>query len=291
VYEAGLAGGVKWLADHMHQRHRLTVHTAVDPQAEPAEEGVRVFLFQAVRELLLNVAQHAHTDQAWVSMSPSGQSQVILEVRDSGMGFDPASLKDRVATVGGVFGLFSIRERLELLGGRLEVHSVRGEGARMVIVAPRQRPDAYKPSVVSASIATQVLSEEAAASSSSEASSHVTRVLLADEHRIIRQGVVAMLRRRPEIRVVGEARDGEEAVRLALGMHPDVVLMDVVMPKLSGVEATRRIKAQAPDIRVIGLSMYGDGEMLSTMRDAGVETCISKTASAESLIAAVLASD
>ena len=295
LYEAGLVAGVKWLADRMQQKHGLTVETEIDPQAEPAEEGVREFLFQAVRELLLNVTQHAKADHAWVTMKPSGKSQVTIEVRDSGVGFDPTSLKNREATVGGAFGLFSIRERLEVLGGRLKVHSMPGEGTQMVMTAPRHQPQAYHPSVVSAASieAPAPADEEHApelAVSPPAKRPGVPRVLLADDHRIIRRGLVAMLRRRPEVRVVGEARNGEEAVRLALRIRPDIVLMDVAMPKLNGVEATRRIKAEAPEIRVIGLSMYDEGEMPAAMRDAGVEAYVSKASPAEVLIATMLAS-
>jgi CheY-like chemotaxis protein len=117
---------------------------------------------------------------------------------------------------------------------------------------------------------------------------HVTRVMLADDHPVIRRGLADVLRERAEIEVVGEASDGEEAVTMALETQPDVILMDVSMPKLNGAEATRRIKSQLPRTRVIGLSMHEEPAVAAAMRDAGAERYLWKTATPESVITAVL---
>lgn len=86
------------------------------------------------------------------------------------------------------------------------------------------------------------------------------RVLVADDHTIVRQGLCAILHAHPDVEVVGEASDGREAVQLAAELQPDVVIMDIAMPKLNGLEATRQIAAQQPDVRVLILSMYTDIE-------------------------------
>ena len=98
-------------------------------QAEPADEGIRVLLFQAVRELLDNIVQHAGVEHAWVEMKRLNDEQVQIVVRDEGVGFDPGNLGTSV------FGLFGIRERLELLGGKLEVESSPGKGTSVSMVA------------------------------------------------------------------------------------------------------------------------------------------------------------
>lgn len=116
----------------------------------------------------------------------------------------------------------------------------------------------------------------------------ITRVLLADDHPVIRRGLADVLRERAEIDVVGEASDGEEAVAMALETQPDVILMDVSMPKMSGAEATRQIKSQLPRTRVIGLSMHEEPAVASAMRDAGAERYLWKTADPELVISAVL---
>jgi PAS domain S-box-containing protein len=282
LYEAGLAAGLEWLIKRMRQKYNLEIEAAVDLLADPADEGLRVLLFQAIHELLLNVVEHAQTNRARISVARTAESQVQIEVVDDGIGFDPAHIKASEATAGGAFGLFGIRERLDTMGGCLEIHSTPGKGSRMVLVAPLLPAQPPAPSAWAAV-------EGAAAPRSAKLPEGVTRVLLADDHPIVRRGLAELLQQQPEIEVVGEACDGEEAFVLALRFRPDVVLMDANMPKLDGMEATRRIKAQMPEIRVIGLSMYEEGEIPSAMRSAGVETYISKSAPAEALLAAVLA--
>ncbi len=117
------------------------------------------------------------------------------------------------------------------------------------------------------------------------------RVLLVDDHDVVRQGLAALLREAPGIELVGEAPDGREAVNLADDLHPDVVIMDVSMPLMSGEEATRQIKTLLPQTRVIALSMYDEAEKKEKMFEAGAEGYILKTISADELLAAIQGSD
>jgi DNA-binding NarL/FixJ family response regulator len=96
-----------------------------------------------------------------------------------------------------------------------------------------------------------------------------TTVLLADDHTMVRQGVRAMLRTEPDIAVAGEAGTGAEAVRLATRLKPDVVVMDIVMPKLNGLEAARQISRRAPASRVVMFSAYSDTEYVQASAEAG----------------------
>src|SRR2546428_13971705 len=82
------------------------------------------------------------------------------------------------------------------------------------------------------------------------------RVLIADDHRVVREGLTAILRECGDLDVVGEARDGQEAVEKARELQRDVILMDVSMPRMSGLEATRAIKRESPHIRIVVLTMY-----------------------------------
>jgi len=94
-------------------------------------------------------------------------------------------------------------------------------------------------------------------------------VLLADDHRILRHGIRAMLEQETDISVVGEASDGREARALAHQLKPNVIVMDVAMPVLTGIEATRCIRAELPDVRVLGLSARTDKNHLTSMLRAG----------------------
>ena len=113
-------------------------------------------------------------------------------------------------------------------------------------------------------------------------------VALVDDHEIVRQGVRALLETQPEITIVGEASSGEEGVRLSAEHAPDVVLMDLVMPGMNGVEATRQIKQQSPRTQVIVLTSYHEDEHILPAIRAGALSYLLKDVSPAELLAAVL---
>ena len=112
-------------------------------------------------------------------------------------------------------------------------------------------------------------------------------VVLVDDHQIVRQGVRALLETQPDIAIVGEAASGEEAVRLCADQAPDVVLMDLVMPGMNGVEATRQIKQESPRSQVIVLTSYHEDEHLLPAIRAGALSYLLKDVSPAELLAAV----
>ncbi len=113
------------------------------------------------------------------------------------------------------------------------------------------------------------------------------RLLLADDHAVVRAGTRELLERKADLHIVGEASDGEEAVRLTHELKPDVVVMDVRMPKMSGVEATRRIKAECPDVRVLVLTAHDDDEYVFALLQAGANGYEMKTVEIEALVKAI----
>jgi two-component system response regulator NreC len=113
------------------------------------------------------------------------------------------------------------------------------------------------------------------------------KVLLVDDHAILRQGVHALLNREPDLLVVGEAGDGEEALVAVARLKPDVVIMDIVMPRMNGLEATRLIKERHPDTRVLILSMYDDHEYVVQIIQAGASGYVLKRVVTEDLVRAI----
>jgi DNA-binding NarL/FixJ family response regulator len=109
------------------------------------------------------------------------------------------------------------------------------------------------------------------------------RVLLADDQRVVRDGLVLLLGLLPQVEVVGSAADGEEAVERATALQPDVVLMDLRMPRCDGVEATRRLREQQPDIKVIVLTTYADDRSVIEALRAGARGYLTKDAGADEI--------
>jgi two-component system response regulator NreC len=113
------------------------------------------------------------------------------------------------------------------------------------------------------------------------------RVLIADDHGIVRQGLRALLEKSPEISVVGEASDGREAVRLAAELRPNIVVMDIAMPLLNGVDATSQILGRDPDIKVIILSMHSDESYILRALSAGAKGYLLKDSAEGDILPAV----
>lgn len=112
-------------------------------------------------------------------------------------------------------------------------------------------------------------------------------VLLADDHKIMRDGLRLLIEREPDMEVVGEAADGRRTVQLVRELSPDVVIMDVTMPHLNGLEATRQIVAEAPKVKVIALSMHSDRRFVAGMLRAGGSGYLLKDCAFEELVRAI----
>jgi len=116
-----------------------------------------------------------------------------------------------------------------------------------------------------------------------------TRILIADDHAIVREGVRALLTADEEFEVVAEASGGREAIALAVEHEPDVILMDIAMPDLGGLEATLEIRRRVPAARIVVLSQYGDTEYVKRFLKAGVSGYVLKQAAGADLVAAIRA--
>ncbi|MFH1087265.1 MAG: response regulator transcription factor [Chloroflexota bacterium] len=121
----------------------------------------------------------------------------------------------------------------------------------------------------------------------SEETQRKTKILLADGHYIVRQGMRRIFEDEPGFQVVGEANDGEQAVRLARELRPDIIVMDVRLGKVDSVETTKRIKAQNPEVAILVLTAYDDEQYVVDMRKAGAGGCLLKSADGDKLVKAI----
>jgi len=114
-----------------------------------------------------------------------------------------------------------------------------------------------------------------------------TTILLADDHLLFRQGLAALLRSQVDWEIVGEAADGEEAVRLAVALRPRIAVLDVEMPRIGGIEAARRIRKASPETRIVALSMYADAHYQERMFEAGALAYVLKNEAIDDLVDAI----
>ena len=116
-----------------------------------------------------------------------------------------------------------------------------------------------------------------------------TRLLLVDDHAVVRSGLRMLLENERDLEIIGEASSAAEAMEAALRLKPNVILMDIGLPDLSGIEATREIKKQAPDVAIVALTIHEDEEYFFRMLEAGASGYVPKRAAPEELITAIRA--
>jgi PAS domain S-box-containing protein len=284
LHEAGLAAGLQWLARWMRDKHGLDVAMRFDSRVVCEREDVSVLVFGSVRELLFNVVKHAGVNRAEVELSLHGSRHFRVTVCDQGAGFNPTRVAPGSEGSTG-FGLFSIRERLAMLGGRLEIDSDPQRGTCISLIAPLRdavaSPDALQSSLPASDISVDTCPTY---SPTPAAARGKIRLLLTDDHEVLRQGLASLLAEEPMIEVVGQASNGVEAIEQARKLNPDIVLMDFSMPRMDGVEATRRLHLELPHIQVIGLSMYEESDRAAAMMEAGAQAYLTKSGKSEILI-------
>jgi CheY-like chemotaxis protein len=207
----------------------------------------------------------------------------LIQVSDEGVGFDPnvTPSHENQHEIG--LGLFSIQERLVLLGGHLDIQSAPGQGARFRLTLPRMDVPGLATEVAEARPRNTGWQERLVYDSANGRSKSL-RVLIADDHAVARAGLRELFSRRPPLQVAGEAANGVEAISQAMALQPDVIVMDVSMPQMNGIEATREIHGTLPHILIVGLSTHDDENTECLMRRAGAEAYFTKNEGTDRLL-------
>ena len=275
LHELGLPAALQWLAAQM-KKNRLKVEVRLGTSNLPLPEHQAILLFHSVRELLLNAAKHAGTTQAILTLDVSNHL-LRIAVQDKGKGFDTGSLEP--TQPGHQFGLFSVKERMEELGGWLRVESAPGQGTTVTLGLP----------FTSAVSTPDAPGDEAPIALPEAKAAGVRRVLLVDDHAMVRQGLRAILDQYADLFIIGEAADGREAVSIAKKRTPDVIIMDINMPRMDGIEATKRIKKDHPETIIIAVSVNDTPQVRESMQHAGASAFVSKEEAGERLHETIMA--
>ena len=185
-------------------------------------------------------------------------------ISDDGTGFDLDLLHTGYDPFESGFGLFSIREQLNLTAVRSKSIPAPGRGSAVTIVMPLAGRLNREGGVVL---------------------KH--RIFIADDHRIVREGLQSLVEKENDLEVVGMADNGRQAVTLTRRLKPDVVIMDIAMPELNGIDATRQIVDEVRGVKVIALSMHSEKQFVEGMLRAGVAGYLLKESAFEELIKAI----
>jgi signal transduction histidine kinase/CheY-like chemotaxis protein len=294
LHQCGLAAGFGWLRDWFREKYGFNLEVSADEALRP-DEDISITLFQCVREIVFNSVKHSGVKAACLTMAYDCDAFVNISIKDQGAGFDADALGLHDAWKGG-FGLFSVRERVELLGGVMLIESALGQGACFTLRFPAtvfsdlhagnhcEKTGGGK--AARDEVCDDISAAEVPMRTRLRTSDEMPRirVVLADDHSMVRQGLVRVFLDEADFEIVGEAADGKEALELARELHPDVIVMDLQMPVMSGLEATRAIRKELPEVQVIGLSMDANKEYRRSLRRAGALDLLHKGGSAEDLI-------
>ncbi len=218
-------------------------------------------LLRIIQEALTNIYKHASATHIQIIATKIAPDKAQFIVSDNGCGFDTAAKETDLdnASPQPHFGLNIMRERAIELNGRLEIRSTPGQGTQVLITITIE-PDKKKPLAPLAPL----------------------RVLLVDDHPLFREGLANLLQVYG-ITIVGTASNGLEAQTLTRQTHPDLIVMDIEMPICDGIEATRRIKAEFPDQRIIMLTVSATDDTLFAALKAGASGYLLKNMSTEEL--------
>jgi DNA-binding NarL/FixJ family response regulator len=300
--ERGLAQALKDYAERVSAEAGLRITVVISGQDLRLHPSLEAGIFRVFQEILNNVREHAEAREASVKLRFLPRS-VAMDVADDGRGFawngDFQELAGRRC-----FGLLGINERVKLLGGtwRLSSHPGGGTEARIrVPVETRSGFWSFLPHLGSARVpdgeragreAVRGRSREgqAGARPGGVRSDPALRIVVADDHRVVREGLRMILDEVPDLEVVGEAQDGDEAIALCRELGPDVVLLDLVMPGPGAVEVVRRIREISPRTTIVALTAHHQPHQVRELFAAGVAGYLLKTADAGEIAGAIRAS-
>jgi len=285
LYERGLSAALRWLGDQMRRQQILTVEMSLDTPELPLPEADAVLLFHSIRELLFNVLKHGQTDRAAVSMIYA-QNVLSITVSDHGCGFHVSDVRENSSDR---FGLLSVRERMIALGGSFDLQSKPGKGTVASLHLPFRMPDTHIEAEKAEEAGGEGRSPARAALVGEQFDPNVTiasaenrdvatpfRVLVVDDHQMVREVLCCILKEYDDLTVVGEASTGEQALQLTGTLVPHVVIMDMNMPGWNGAETTARILKAHPSTAVIGLSVQEDPHIAESMLNAGAAAFLQK---------------
>jgi two-component system NarL family sensor kinase len=275
--ECGLASAVHWYAEGFQKRSGIKLEVAIDAGVPRLSIDAETTLFRVVQESLTNVHRYSGSSAAKIRISKDA-GEVQLEIIDYGQGIKTGAARaklDGPAPLG--VGIPGMRERLHQLGGALSV-DFGTNGTRVMAALPYKKAgEEFEDGESRSSLSFALRSAQDAR----------RRILIADDHELMRRGLRGLLESHDEWAVCGEAVEGREVVRKSAELEPDLVIMDVNLPGLSGIEAAVQIRQEREAAKILFFTVHDSDEVIREIIDAGAHGYVAKSRASQDLVEAV----
>jgi len=280
--ELGLPSAVEWFTQGFENRTGIRVKVDIPSNFARLTPDAEVALFRIVQESLANVHRYSGSGTAFVR-ARSDHNKVSLEIGDfgKGMSHEPNRLEHAPAAPLGV-GIQGMKERVRQLAGSLEITSQPGKGTLVTAVLPVSA----RRTETSESFEGRKIQEEkfVPKDAKSESNGWPKRILIADDHDVLRRGIRTMLESDPDLEVCDEAVDGQDALEKTLALDPDLVILDINMPVMNGLDVLRQIVHHRPQTKVLAFSVHDSKQIVEEILAAGAHSYLSKTTAGQHLV-------
>lgn len=283
LFDAGLAPALEALARAFERVHPIKIRVEGISGIGPQAELIRVLLFEAVREILSGIIEQSSASAAQVRIQISPEKTVDITVSDDGTGLNATGL-ETVSQRQKMFDVMGISNRVRYENASIESTNAPAAGA--VTSTPqvcKPSPQVRETSSPSASVL-QASGAEKLPELQSQRRPGARTIVVADDHAIFREGLINMLSQDSDFQVIGQAADGQEAMEVVQRLQPDILIVDVTMPRLSGIQVTTQLSRAMPELKIVGLSMHDHPDMARAMREAGATEYVTKGGASEALL-------
>ncbi len=283
--ELGLSSAVEWFSQGFESRTGIRVGVDIPGSFARLAPDAEVALFRIVQESLANVHRYSGSATAYVR-ARSDAGEVRLEIGDFGKGIGKESQKtDRASLAPLGVGIQGMKERVRQLSGTLEITSRQGKGTVVTAILPigSRRAD-FSEEVELALNLQEVAPMVSGERATEERDGWPKRILIADDHDVLRRGIRTMLETDPELEVCGDAVDGKEALEKTLAQAPDLIILDINMPVMNGLDVLRQIVRHRPQTKILAFSVHDSKQIVEEILAAGAHSYLSKATAGQHLV-------
>jgi two-component system, NarL family, sensor kinase len=285
--ESGLGSAIRWYAEGFQKRSGIQLTVDIAPDLGRLTTEVEMALFRVVQESLTNVHRYSGSPNAEIKISSEPEA-VKLEVIDHGKGIEAGSARVKVEGIAALgVGIPGMRERLRQLGGQLEVDFGR-DGTRVSASVPLKKAKTALPAEEDFDVTPVAATNGDSNGNGTATSSDMRRrILIADDHEVMRRGVRGLLESHDEWAVCGEAFEGREVVVKSRELRPDLIIMDINMPGLTGIDAAQQIRKENPSAKILFFSVHESAQTVREVVNVGAQGYVAKSRAGHDLVDAV----